>query len=207
MRPCYSVDRTRDVRFADLAVLGAEDVLRETTPDAAPWLVGEFTWCDVGYWLEQEAQVIAEIERASESAEDFDRLAGDRPWEANEPWPVGVGVTSIVAALNAAGCPTAWSTRGKPGSAPGVVFFADAARARLVLAVAERCDLGLSVTRDGLFDLSAGSVTELVAAAVELLAWRDEFEALPPPPTFALLGPDGYWADDLDEIRELLGIE
>jgi hypothetical protein len=112
-----------------------------------------------------------------------------------------------MAALNAAGCPTACSTRGRPGERPGVVFFADAARARLVLAVAERCDLGLTVTREGLLDLLAGSVDELLAAATELLAWREEFDALAPAPTAALLGSDGYWAGDLDHIREALEIE
>jgi len=76
-----------------------------------------------------------------------------------------------------------------------------------VLAAAERYDLGLTTTRDGGLHPSAGNVDERLAAAIELMSWRDEFDALPPPPTAGLLGPGGYWAADLEDVLEALCIE
>jgi hypothetical protein len=178
------------------------------TPDRVSWLLGDFTWGDVLYWLEMERELLEKIDGASETAEDFEQLAGDLAYESGEPWPpVELGVVSIVAALNAAGCPTAWSNRGSGDSPPAVRFFADQSRARLVLAVAERCKLGLAGTSQGLLELTAGAVDEMLSAAHELVAWDHEFDALPPPPTAALLGADGYWADDLAEVCKALGID
>jgi hypothetical protein len=85
-----------------------------------------------------------------------------------------------------------------------VVFFADEARARLLLAIVQRHDLRLSMTNDGLLDLGAGSVSELQRMAAEVLDWCDTFDALPGPATASLRGSDGYWVHDLEELGSFL---
>lgn len=102
--------------------------------------------------------------------------------------------------------PTTWSSAISLEYPPGVVFYADAGRVRLVQAVAEANDVHLSVTPDGLLVLAACCVTEVLSAADGVSDWAAEFDALPPPPSASLRGPDGYWAEDLDAIREKLDL-
>jgi hypothetical protein len=111
-------------------------------------------------------------------------------------------------AVRVDGVPAGFREQVSPGCAEHVVvFYADASRARLVLAVAERHDIGLTTMRDGGLHLCAGNVDEMLSAAIELMSGKDECDALPPPPTAGLLGPDGHWAADLEDVLEALGIE
>ncbi len=130
--------------------------------------------------------MLASVDHQARSAEEFDALAYEEFEE--EGAMLGyfdLGVTGLVKALNAAGCVTAFSCRGHPGSAreqhPQVLLTCDAARAELLAMLAARANCGVENFCGTGLAVYAASVSEMLQLGELVVEARDRFDALPAP--------------------------
>lgn len=151
--------------------------------DYFPELHAEADWERVAELLPEEREALARVDAIAQSAEEFDAVAFDE-YEAEGGLYelLELGVTSLVYALNAAGCVSASSCRGHPGKAsegPWVLFAGSRDRVALVDELAIRAGPRLDNMDGGGVALLAPSVVETMALAEALQGASAAFGRMP----------------------------
>jgi hypothetical protein len=141
------------------------------------------TWAGAAETLQAEREELTQLDATCADEVAFD----DAAFEARgELWlSLEFGITGVVEALCAAGCPTFASCRGHiEGSGgrslhPWVLFAADGARLPLLVQVARTAGCGLEHDERGLLVMIAPSLVEAIEFGRTLLAKREEFDTIP----------------------------
>jgi hypothetical protein len=141
------------------------------------------TWAAAAETLQAEREELTRLDETCADEVAFD----DAAFEAQgELWlSLEFGITGVVEALCAAGCPTFASCRGHSegsggrSSHPWVLFAADAARLPLLVQIARTAGCGLELDERGLLIVIAPSLVEAIEFGRTLLTKRNAFEAIP----------------------------
>lgn len=168
-----------------------------TQPDAlTEYLDGNREYdSSFAYSAWQDAEEALSIERgavsgarSATSPEDFDERLDD--YDENEDLlalgGLDAGVAGLTLVLNAAGCVTTTSCRSHPRRPragidyPQVRFYASSDRASILAGLAMHAGTGFAVDNDGVLEVWAPSVTEMMKLAAAVLGEREVFDALPP---------------------------
>jgi hypothetical protein len=151
--------------------------------DYFPELHAEADWERVAELLPEEREALALVDAAAQTAEEFDAVAFDEyEAEGGLYGLLELGVTSLVYALNAAGCVSASSCRGHPGKGsegPWVLFAGSQERVALVNELAIRAGPRLDNMDGGGVALLAPSVVETMALAEAMKGAAASFEPMP----------------------------
>lgn len=154
-----------------------------TQRDYDPDLHAEADWDRVAGLLEEERAVLAEVDAGAEDREEFDELAFEAyEAEGSLYGLLELGVTSLVYALNAAGCVSASSCRGHPGQGselPWVLFAGSADRVALIGELGDRVGAPLDNMDGGGVAILGPSVVETVALAEAILQNAPSFDGMP----------------------------
>jgi hypothetical protein len=164
--------------------------------------IAEVSWGDVADAIITERELLAEAVTRAKSDDDFDRLADhlvvDRLRKIDEEeddeeafdrqqihrlHELDLGVMSAVAALAAARALTTTSCRGhhsdRGETRPLVRFICDEQRLPLISSAAADAHCGLLLDSQGMLQLHAADVEALIRFAEQMMARREEFEAMP----------------------------
>lgn len=179
---CSEVPRALSVPAQADALAGYLDGNREYDSSFA-----YSTWQDAEEVLSIEREAISGA-RSARSAEEFDERLDDY-YEDEDLLALGgldAGVAGLTLALNAAGCLTTTSCRSHPGRPragidyPQVRFYCDADRASITRELAAHARCGFAAGDDGVLEVWAPSVIEMMNLAAAVLSARDRFGALSP---------------------------
>jgi hypothetical protein len=149
-----------------------------------PGLFLSATWKGAEEALRMERDALDEIDAASVDEEAFADAAFGVEQEMLLDFEFGV--SGLVEALCAAGCPTFSSCGGHPGGSghrsahPWVVVECDRPRLPILLGAVEAAGCSAELQGSEGIWLRARSVTDAIALGFELVARRDDFDALPP---------------------------
>lgn len=151
--------------------------------DYNPELHAEATWDRVSELIDEERDILARVDTASRDWTEFDEAAYEQyEAEGSLYGLLELGVTSLVYALNAAGCVTASSCRGHPGQGSGrpwVLFAASPERVQRIARLAFRAGVAIDNMDGGGVALLAPSVAETLALADRMLLEARFFDGLP----------------------------
>lgn len=182
----------RKVDFASLRQPELDTVLSEDAwwlPYRGYWPTWGATFEDAQRCLRWERELLERLSDRTKEAEDalldeaLDEL--DANEEPNPSWGFDLGMGAAVLALSSAGCATLVSCSGHFGEGrwiafPMVQFAADEARASILLEAAESADCGMADSVQGLVEVWASRVEEILDFAEAVIARQARFAALPP---------------------------
>jgi hypothetical protein len=180
------VEIHRDVNLAVLRQPDLDLVLNED----AWWLpyrdympMWGATFAEAQECLAWERDLVVRLPQRTQQAED--ELLSRDDIEPDLSAGLDLGMGAAVFALSAAGCATLVSCSGHFGEGrwiefPTVQFAADAARVEILLQIAESADCGMTDSYEGLVEVWARTIDEMLDFAEGVIARQTDFEALPP---------------------------
>lgn len=141
------------------------------------------TWEGAAESLRAEGEELPRLDASCLDEETFD----EAKWDAGIEYGLGFefGVSGVVEALCAAGCPTFASCGGHGADSggrsrhPWVLFAGDMERLPLLVEAATEAGCGLEPDEQGLLTLWAPSTTEMIEFGERILVARHRFDNLP----------------------------
>ncbi len=192
--PQFDVDLVvEDMNPTLLRVIFEDDVLNEGIGDNRLYFPTDgMEWVEVSEILQEEDVVTRRIAEQSQDSDEFDRYADEF---MNQQYGDGdlsegpmavlsaldLGVIAAVAALSASGCVTTTSCRGhtKRGEAHPIVRFAtDEWRLPLLQRAARDVECGLTLDHEGMLQVYATNIGNLLNFARTLSDRRAEYERI-----------------------------